>query len=600
MAGIVQISPVNELRFVPDGITLPSLYNYFQFDRQFDYLQRLPFQIKSPYKYRKQTDDRVCVQISTDLNNVEIEAREWVTGALLATIPYDVNVYYPGKEYEGTLLQTLQWTFKISDEMGFTGTCSFVIKGEVPVSGEVVYFPSEPILIQNKWPGTVLINYNHNKNDYDIIFSLNPAFSHRVDGYLIYEDTPSTDVQFENQYDVTETLKSYTKRRFRLEIGGYKGIPRYYLDRFANVFKCKYIKIEGFSYSKDNGAQLEFEKSDTAGLFNASILLQETNPVDSYTFIAKRFVRLLKASGYPYAVLDSGLASPSQIYWLIQSGVNPAVINNPTDLNNQVSAWNAAASGLGLNGTFAIQDGFAGYIADNFENFDPLVVARYKYFSITMLLPTTNNVANYDIFNLDSILIDWTGSSLQVLPANGTLQNVTHNFLNGGAQSRIVRVFHQDAMTEFKIVNNSSAKVISVGSQMPTVLQTFDIQNIDPATASFNLSALIPSRVRLVNLTVKGSNLTSIIDCFNNTGAFLSNFNKLRNVDFSNNKLTSTNVGDLINNLYTYANYNKTPSVPKTFVIDNQTPPAPPLTGFVTIVAIPTMTTQGWTITTDP
>ena len=101
------------------------------------------------------------------------------TGALLDTLAPTSTVTIPGKKYKGTPLDTYQWVFKFSDILpSFTGTCFYIIVADG------FEYPSEPVWIQNEWPYTVLIGWNHDKNDYDIIFSENPQFSLRIDGYM--------------------------------------------------------------------------------------------------------------------------------------------------------------------------------------------------------------------------------------------------------------------------------------------------------------------------------------------------------------------------------------------------------------------------------
>lgn len=592
----LQISPINELRFVTKDVPLNALYNYSQFDRVWAYNQLKPFQKKDLYKYRKQKNDKNCIQINTNISFPRIEVREIITGAILTTINPSSFADIPGMEYNGEPLRTHQWLFRLEDVLpSFTGTCFYVLTGADPGTLEVVYYPSEPIWVKEKWEQTILLEWSHDKNDYDIIFSMNPQFSGRFDGYLEYQETDSIDTQFDDQNYSTITLNSETRRKFSLEFGMYKGIPKYLLDRLSNFFKCRYIKVDGWKYTKDEGAKLEFEQSQTATLFNASIVLQEAVPVDSYTFRVSNELTILSLSGLPKMILVLGLnKNPGLVNFV--TFTEPVVIDDLTDAQNLVSEWNNELLQNGLNGTFSIKNNSIIYIPDYYENITPVVTTLDKFFSINFNLTGAAATITQQISsNGYKFGVDW-GDGTNSYDA-GTLQNISHTFDNEGVESRVVRLFHADNILAYVLANSVyTAKLISLGGTMSANLKTFNLSFLDSSVVTLNLGLLQVTKSDLELLQVTDSSVQTIGNPFILETPDPDAFKFLDLIDFSNNELTVATIEDFVTDFVDNANYVFN-GINRTITMDNQTPSAPP--NPATAADIIVLQGAGWTTNFD-
>lgn len=589
----MQIPLTNEFKFTEEGLELLPQYNYPQFDREANYYQLLPFQKKKFYKNRKQQNDKNCVQINTNLGGIEIEIRESITGVLLDTIAPTTTASIPGMEYNGVALDTYQWVFKLSDILpSFTGTCYYRITGTVPGTGEEKAYISEPIWVKEKWPNTVLVEWGHDRNDYDTIFSLNPQFSIRIDGYYLLDETDSLDTQFEDQFNATVTLNTYVKRKFKLELGFYNGIPRYMLDRLMNFFACKFIKVEGWKYSKSEGAKLEVDKSDTATVFNASIILEETNPTDSYTFSTSTVITLLPASGFPYAVLIMGINKNGDTVYFVQPP-NPIIIENLANAQSFVDTWNTQTLSLGLNGYITIENGNIVYKGDYYEDYTPVSTGLYKHFTESVRFLAASAVANRTISNSGEILADFNGTYQVISP--GVLQPISYNFGNGGIGSSNIRYFHNDEIEYYATLASGNARPLNYDGVMSSTLQQFILTAIHPDTLQLNLELLQYCNLTLSGLECTASGVTSFLDPFAAGAANPDNFRLLADININGNSITQVGLRNFVVNFRNNCNYAyQAVILSKTLTIGTQTPPVSP--DIPTQNAIIDLQNAGWTV----
>lgn len=571
--GWMQISTVNEIRFVPDGFTLPQIYNFIQFDRDWAYNLLYPFQNKRVYKIRKQKNDKNCVQINTDLDNPVIEIRESITNNILYTIAPTSTATISGNEYKGFQLDTYQWLFKLETILpNFTGTCYYVIKADD--GGVDRYFVSEPIEVRTKWNNTICLEYTHNRNDYNIIFSLNPRFSIRIDAYLTLQGTDSLDTQFENQDNATVTLKTLTKRKYNLDIGYPKGIPRYMLDKLVNAFACKDIKIEGWKYVKSESVQLEFTQNSATTLFNASIVLEDAIPEDVYTFNSSNVLNLIPANNFPYAFTTAGfIVFPSGSTIDLMGESTHYIINDIDDVLDKMNEWNSAALGLGLDGTFSIINGYLAYTSTYYEYLQPYSQILDSIFEITYNLTAISATTSQLVSNATPIVVDW-GDGDNYYPI-GASQNVFHTFSNESIEQRTVKFFNKESIVSYSLMNSvDTAKFLSFDN-VPTSLEVLNMSFLPASFVTIDLSPLRRASHTLQEMIVTDSSIEEIIDPFFLEASDPDNFKQLKVIDFTSNAITVSSLQTFVSNLVDYANYMFDGSN-KSIDMSGQMPPAVP------------------------
>jgi hypothetical protein len=562
---IMRIPLGNEIRFVPEGETLPDRYHQQQPDRDWMYNLLLPFQLKRNYRQLKQNNDRNCIQCHFNTSDVNVHLEIWDTqGNIIDTIN-GAGYVFAGNTEDGIALTSKQFDFILGQTSVGTseGVYHYVIKADYG-GGIIKYFVSEPIHVKNNWRNSILIEYTHNENDFYVIFSQNARFSIRVEGYMIPIDVNEENTQFTDQYNVNKDLHSNTARVTKLQVNK---IPFYLFEKLKEAFRCSNIRIERFRYSRNAGATWEREQNDVSPMmFNCSLLLNNYNPKDNFTFRSGSVLQVLPASGYPYAVAMTMLHDANFGFVNFQSLLN-VIIEDSTGATNTVTALNAEAAIAGMEGTFSISGGFIIYTnapGENFSVFFQLV--KNKYFSIGVALSAANGKFELSHANTNTCIIDWGDSTVQPLyiPAGVTqstptaaLNTVNHTYTNGSATTKTVRIFHNDDFTWLSLGNSGfTGAATSVTGVMSSTLRNYNVYYVDSAVTNWDLSCLSYCRQQLKVLLITGTPIQTLNnDPFLAFANQIGNFNHLKTIGFTGNQLTAAVVETFITAFWTHAIY---------------------------------------------
>jgi hypothetical protein len=189
----------------------------------------------------------------------------------------------------GTLIKSFAWTLVASGgslgldvyecEIDFTtgvaidGIYFLYLKAELlSVKFEAI---SEPILIQNTHPNTLLFSYKNSVNDFGVIFSTGSSYNFICEaGVMDYEPMRERSA-YVDEIQNTTTLSATPYRQFKLYIGEAPGVAPYVVDILNRIFSCDNVKIEGLQYETPSGSKWEVSRVKGYPLIGASIDLVE-------------------------------------------------------------------------------------------------------------------------------------------------------------------------------------------------------------------------------------------------------------------------------------------------------------------------------------
>jgi hypothetical protein len=169
-----------------------------------------------------------------------------------------------------------------------------------------VYY-SEPLQIAATHPGTIIIDYSHDENDYGFIFQkslLGLAYSGlavvspstlyriRVEGGLWMNDKntgTSDDIYIDDSHN-SRLLNSIPYNIYTWTIGNARGIPQWLMDKIVRVFSCAFVKINGTYYTKNDGAAFDIQTTERYTMRSATIetLLRENTYTDDYVGVVSK------------------------------------------------------------------------------------------------------------------------------------------------------------------------------------------------------------------------------------------------------------------------------------------------------------------------
>jgi hypothetical protein len=126
-------------------------------------------------------------------------------------------------------------------------------------------FITEPFEIVDELPDSLLIEYSHDGNEFDIAFypTGNPAnrrfFQLRVEGGITSDgfSPASKDTFYIDQVRDVVMLNSIPFNVYKFTFGPGGGIPNWMADKINRILSLAYVEINGRQYVKNEGAKFE-------------------------------------------------------------------------------------------------------------------------------------------------------------------------------------------------------------------------------------------------------------------------------------------------------------------------------------------------------
>lgn len=157
------------------------------------------------------------------------------------------NIGYPNGSLVGIPLDSYIYYFTFDDFLDTTTDSGiYYLKmtntGHDGVKTQVYY--SEPILVYNEFPNTIVISGQNktNRESQKILINgwiadVNPTFSLRVEGYVNLYKPKSLYISYLQQQYLSQQLSSQNFRTFTLQIGGSvsDGVPDYMLEKVTEI-----------------------------------------------------------------------------------------------------------------------------------------------------------------------------------------------------------------------------------------------------------------------------------------------------------------------------------------------------------------------------
>jgi len=373
---VARVAPLNPLRFIVANDYKQPLYNTWKFDHGFFYQQLARQQTPSVYIQKCMPNDIVnfymdstalsCTMQVIDCHNNIILDDEYVP--FIGTVAGNVYTDAGGTEY---LYNTFYKEFKFSDYSIPDGIYYIVVQmlfdGETVSTYKLV---SEPIFLRAKgWPRTMLMEYGHSINRYDVMFEKieefgltygRLPFNMRAELFLDAPEPASSDTVFRNVNRDLINLNSDPYRRRELMIGGGVGVPAYVIEKVARALACDTNYLDNTRVIKDEATlQLTTVKNENNQLRTASIFLQEKEEQNNWVFELPNAAIILEIPTdeegnriYPFAVTYIYLSN------ITTTMTVPAfVVDSDAELTTLINNLNSVfVPAHGATGSFMISD----------------------------------------------------------------------------------------------------------------------------------------------------------------------------------------------------------------------------------------------------
>lgn len=247
MANIVEIPFLNPIRFVPVSPNVKSFDSHWFSEQIKSYEQEVDY----PQKWQK--SDTIYLQINSNFAPIQMDMVK-CSGELITT--------FPALAKPTGIVNPQLTTYEISAALGTheEGRYYFVLKvGSGPTLEQ---FVSEPQEIAELVENSILFQYKHEVNDYDVIFKTGIHFGFRCEAVIERFQPGFKSVAYVDQIQNLTQLSADTFRQYKLVIGDGAGVPDWVADKVNEIMRCSEVLLNGYQYVRLENSALEANRAD--------------------------------------------------------------------------------------------------------------------------------------------------------------------------------------------------------------------------------------------------------------------------------------------------------------------------------------------------
>jgi hypothetical protein len=564
MARKVIIGAANHIRFTPLDEVLPPKYNTIQFDKAMFAEQIRSWQTKVEYGQKIQHVDALSIQIWTSQSHTAILKVYNCSGELITSSGFNLPSGMPLIERENTFYTVQQYISSTFFNSLASGVYFLVIDVGFDTSGDNVVdihdlWVSEPLIIKESHPETLLIEYAHSENKDNIIFVQTlQSFALRIDGVLTDMQFKATRTVFVDQGENSKQLSAFCYRTWKLMCGTNQSqVPDYLIDKLNHILTFDSVYIEGKGYTLLESSNIEKTSEKAYPLYMATVELGEKDNNEAYEYSRGGITILANIPDYPFPIYQTRIGKPENIRYTF----NPHVrIGSSFNLDSWIAARNSELAAAGLQGTI-VKDGnsivYLNALMEDYTFASCKVLEHRLVVNCTIDSPVNIpleirlagglNAAPYAVyapgFNLASF-----GD------APGTPQTIINTGTNGTvAGIYAFEIFHTGEITQLYLLGSYISGIVqNTDRSLPRALEFFGIDNSIKLT-TFN----IWDNLRIVRPTLRGirlynnANLTSFGKFYEFVlGGDNIGWQKIIGIVLQNNKFSSSEVDRFFNQMY--------------------------------------------------
>jgi hypothetical protein len=273
---IIILSILNPVKFRRQGYVNAAPYNtkYFEDWNFTDTIRDFEEQVGHLQAWQK--NDIIYLQLLSNYSPFNIELQN-CDGGVVDTF---LMVYKPAST---ELSGVKAYEIAIALDSYAEGVYKLVIKAGSPSIIETL--ESEWFWIKTLHDNSVLLQYKHSENDYDVSFETGIEFRIRTLGGLgnykpavdrvVFIDQPRNAVQLDAKPFATE----------KLFIGDGYGVPNWFIERVNAIFCCSTVLIDGKQYVCNPGANVEDNREQLYPMAGWSIEVRPAKATQSKKFV---------------------------------------------------------------------------------------------------------------------------------------------------------------------------------------------------------------------------------------------------------------------------------------------------------------------------
>jgi len=550
----------NSQRFVPVGEVMPAQYHFVHFDQDWFVNTLMPWQNKVSPKQKLQLDQSVTIQVHLPSDFTSISLYKVACDGTQTALSGDPSVYIsnielPGNTYDdhGAIapvqLTTYQWRF-VTGEVLSVGAWYFLVRAVI--DGDTLEYISEPNDVREDWPQTLLIAYGHSRNEYDVVFQLNPRFCIRLDGYIQNKAPTRETTTFTNERQSQRQLESYSSRAFNLCLGSaLEPIPEYDIDKIRAIMDLDNLSFDGKRFLMSGDGEFTVTDYKYNAVKPLTIPIVEYYPEDAGKYYKPNTIDLYELGTYPYIISrlmitgTGGSIMLTELREIFNSGDETVLVGY---LNTTVAVI------YGQTGTYSNTGTKIVYTNGPGEDYSTTLSTVYRPLRIGVTSSSGKTLASFSMnggFANETIVSVWEDSFVTTNTYFPERFEVSGAFTVSKDLSDLgdyfIYIYTNDFLTQLLYGTTARPVPYLIDGQVSSIMQTFRIRfaaisDLDFSflrRASFYLQSMDFSRGEIDTIT------TTAWDSLD-----AGEWQNLSNIAFDNNSLDDAAQDDLYNEFY--------------------------------------------------
>lgn len=524
-----------------------ALKYYEKFNKFADYLQPQYFALK-------ELKDRVTIQIAVpdDGFNGAFLYFERCNGTRIPGPLYpDVRIIPGDVNAQGQQMRRITWSFFIDDYVTTPGHYCWYLRVNY-LDGSFEELAGLPMDIQHKHENTVLIEYTHRTNDFDVWFE-GIVFSYRINANNTYFQDKLERLTFRNQKANLRLLYARNWAIWNFEIGfPGEGINSWDQKKIYNIFKCDETYIDGVRFLMEEEAEFDLvDYGNRYPLKKMKVQLVEYNQSDSLTVGSAGTITVMRlgVDGYPFLIDGLSLfgagspGDPFPNFMASHAATNFQVeILNSAEEDAFFAQLEADRSGpFRMSGAFIRSGGILYYRRGEGENYvvataSKMTTCHEIYYETT---PGATSIG-LQVFQTGktSVTVRVDAGNVPYLPPDQYVGYfvTTYNIPGPAYNGYRMRIYCNNLMTTLN-VTGAGTNVKSLAGKVSPILNRYSLTNADLGVQGIGF--LLNAKLELQYLFLENAGITEVNNAdFSPTGD-AGRWRKLKYIYLRNNKLTA-------------------------------------------------------------
>lgn len=256
----IDIPFCSPIRFVPVDLQRDARYNFIHMDDDWFVNTIQWFEEKVGYKAKWQQNDIAWLQFPSTLGPIELSIYTTAGKLILANLMIPIVPTSIVGQLYNTTQKKIDFSKLLVNETQPLPEGDYFFYLTAGAGGNIAQSISEPLQVRRRHAKTVLIEFQHDENDYDVAWETGIKMQFRVEATLKGYSPKRITTDYDDQTKNLTRLSAVPFNKWKFRIGENRGVPPWVVEKLNFIFCMDSIWIDGKLMRPDSGQDLELNE----------------------------------------------------------------------------------------------------------------------------------------------------------------------------------------------------------------------------------------------------------------------------------------------------------------------------------------------------